>query len=387
MITGSASSAHVGVYVHVPFCLQKCRYCDFYSVTDLTEIEAYLAAVVSELNLRRMPGISVDSVYIGGGTPSLIGPKGIGHLLDRVAEAFAVTPNAEVSMEANPGTLSAEDLTGYRSVGVNRLTLGVQSFNDKGLRFLGRVHNAAEAARAITLSRRAGFENIGIDLIYGLPDQSPEDWAADLDTALSLAPEHFSCYMLTVEPGTPLGDERDCHRFRPLADDRIAAMFRQTRRLLGAAGYRHYEISNFAIDDATMSRHNRKYWNGAPYIGFGPSAHSYWSPVRRWNIADVSEYIQKMAAGRSPVAGEEALSREQSMMEAVLLGLRQMDGISIDGFDAAFDTDFRTLFSSVLHAPAMQGRLTLEDDFCRLTESGMLMMDGVVGRMVDCIHK
>jgi oxygen-independent coproporphyrinogen-3 oxidase len=387
MIPTSLSPVHAGIYFHVPFCLQKCRYCDFYSITDLDEIKAYLSAVTSELTIGHIPRASVDSIYIGGGTPSLLGPKGIGHLLDRVAAVFSVTSHAEVSMEANPGTLSAEDLEGYRLAGVNRLTLGVQSFSDSGLRFLGRIHSAAEAARAITLSRVAGFDNLGIDLIYGLPDQTPGDWAADLHTALSFAPEHFSCYMLTVEPGTPLGEDVNCHRFRPLADDRIATMFRQTRHLLAAAGYRHYEISNFASDETTISRHNRKYWNGAPYIGFGPSAHSYRPPLRRWNVADVKAYIQRIGEGRSPVAGEEILSREQSIMEAVLLGLRQMDGIAIDEFDAAFDTDFRALFAPVLQSPMMQGRLTVEDNCCRLTESGMVVMDSVVGRMIDCISR
>ncbi len=387
MIPTGALPMHAGVYIHVPFCLKKCRYCDFYSITNLDEVNAYVTAVVSELALSPIPGTSVDSIYIGGGTPSLLRPKGIGHLLDRVAAKFAITPQAEVSMEANPGTLSAGDLAGYRAAGINRLTLGVQSFNDTGLRFLGRIHNAAEAVRAITASRKIGFENLGIDLIYGLPSQSPGDWAADLDTALSFAPEHFSCYMLTVVPGTPLGEDHAHHRFRPLADERTAAMFRQTRRLLGAAGYRHYEISNFASDETTISRHNRKYWAGAPYIGLGPSAHSYWPPLRRWNVADVKEYIQIIADDRLPVAGEEVLSREQLMMEAILLGLRQADGISIERFDAAFNTDFSTLFASVLRAPEMQGRLTVEDNFCRLTESGMVVMDAVVGRMVDCIHK
>lgn len=382
---GSCSEP-AGIYIHVPFCREKCRYCDFYSITDIALTEDYLAAVTAEIGRSGSAGTPVDTVYVGGGTPSLLGPSGIGRLIDCVATVFSVTSGAEVSIELNPGTVGPGDMAGYAAAGVNRLTIGVQSFSDRALAFLGRIHSAVEAADAIGRARAAGFDNLGLDLIYCLPDQRPEQWATDLATAISFSPEHISCYMLTAEPGTPLGRDRVSGRFTPLNDDRSSALFLQARRTLGDAGYCHYEISNFSRSAATMSRHNRKYWTGVPYFGVGPSAHSFLPPVRRWNRSDVRTYIDAIKTGVSPVAGRERLTREQSMVEAVMLGLRQMAGIDIQRFNDAYETDFLGVFASSLRAPGMQRLLQIDARSCRLTENGMLVMDAVVGRMVACIY-
>ncbi|MFH1983689.1 MAG: radical SAM family heme chaperone HemW [Pseudomonadota bacterium] len=374
-----------GVYVHVPFCRKKCRYCDFYSIADISLTEDYLAAVTAEIGRSAEAGTLVDTVYVGGGTPSLLGPAGIGRILERVAAVFSVAPDAEVTIEVNPGAVSAGDVEGYAAAGVNRLSVGVQSFNDAALAFLGRIHTASQAAETLNRARDAGIANLGLDLIYGLPDQRPEDWAADLSAALSFAPEHISCYMLTVEPGTPLDVDRTMDRFSPLSDERTGALFRQSRRTIRNGGYLHYEISNFSSTAATMSRHNRKYWSGAPYYGFGPSAHSFLPPIRRWNAADVGRYIDAVSTGAATVAGQERLTREQAMMEMVMLGLRQTAGIDINRFNDVFGVDFHDQFSAVLPSMEDRGLVVVDQTGCRLTEEGMVVMDAVVARMVGDI--
>lgn len=374
-----------GVYVHVPFCVKKCRYCDFCSIADLSLAADYLDAVALEIDRGAGGGIPVDTVYVGGGTPSLLKPAGVGHILERVSAAFAVAADAEVTIEVNPGTVGGDDFKAYADAGVNRLSIGVQSFRDSALSFLGRMHSAADAVSALEGGRAAGFRNLGIDLIYALPGQSGQQWAEDLDTALSFAPEHISCYMLTIEPGTPLSVDVARGTVSPLDEAAAGRMFRQTRRSLQNAGYVHYEISNFARTADVIARHNRKYWAGAPYYGFGPSAHSFSPPLRRWNVTDVARYVNAIATGGSVVAGEERLTRSQEMMEAVMLGLRQIAGIDIARFESVFDIDFMKRFGPVIDTPHMRALLAVADGRCALTEDGMVVMDAVVERLVERI--
>jgi oxygen-independent coproporphyrinogen-3 oxidase len=378
-------NAPVGLYIHIPFCVRKCRYCDFFSSSDLSLIDGYASAVLREIASADSLPASVDTVYFGGGTPSVLGANRIGTLLGAVSERFFFAEKPEITLEVNPGTIGTNDLAEYAAAGVNRLNIGVQSFNNDNLAFLGRVHDVDEATSAITEAQEAGFANIGLDLIYGLPDQRMDAWIADLDAALAYAPAHLSCYMLTYEKGTPLEKARQQGEFTPLDDAATAELFLHTRQYLQEHGYSHYEISNFARGAQHTSRHNSKYWNFTPYLGFGPSAHSFSWPERWWNVADLHRYIDSMTSGTGAVEGRERLTRDQLMTEAVMLGLRKTEGISLARFEELFGEAFTDRFEEVLVQIKMQDLLELTDTSCRLTERGLLLINEVVRRLSEAV--
>jgi len=329
-------SQNAGLYIHIPFCVKKCPYCDFYSVTDLSLKPRFLKALLREMELVSQEGLCFDTLYIGGGTPSVYEYDEIDLITTKAFQSFNILPDAEITTEVNPGTVKFEQLGGYRKAGINRLNIGVQSFQQKNLDFLGRIHTENEARRAIEDAHRAGFENTGFDLIYGLPDQSKQDWLHDLNKAIEYNPAHLSCYMLTYEKGTPLHSGLKAGRVQPLADDNIRALFETTIEFLEDHGYFQYEISNFARigkeSETHVSRHNLKYWTRAPYIGLGPSAHSFIEPQRYWNVSIVDKYIEAIESGRLPVADREVLSEEQQLIEGIYLGLRMTRGIDLVWF-------------------------------------------------------
>ena len=385
MAPGTESAA--GIYIHLPFCRRKCLYCDFYSVPgDGSRRRAFLDALHRESALRAAPRLNPDTLYFGGGTPSLFAPQQIASLIERVRTDFGLAAGAEITLEANPGTLRPEDLIAYRRAGVNRLNLGVQSFDDRCLAFLGRIHNAAQSRQAIDQARTAGFENIGIDLIYALPGQTRNDWQTELAMALEKTPIHLSCYILTYAPGTPLDDQRRQGRVQPLDDAQVAALFQITIESLVGAGFTHYEISNFALNGhpPLWSRHNRKYWNGSAYLGLGPAAHSFDGIRRSWNDADLEGYLNALKHGRRPPGGEERLTVEERMNEALLLGLRQTEGIDTARFEARFAVDFERLFGRVLADLTESGLAMIESGRLRLTRRGLLVADAVAVRMAGC---
>jgi oxygen-independent coproporphyrinogen-3 oxidase len=380
----SMKTQPAGIYIHVPFCIRKCRYCDFYSSTDLKQRSDFINALQREIALAPDPG-PADSFYFGGGTPSLLDPKQVAAIVAAVRERFTLGPDAEITLEANPGTVDRQTLADFRAAGVNRLNLGIQSFKDQQLEFLGRIHTAVEANQAIEAARTAGFNNLGLDLIYGLPGQTTTDLRRDVEHAAVFQPEHLSCYLLTYEKGTPLEKDREQAKVDPLPESDAATLFMEIRDLLAASGYRQYEISNFARAAHYRSRHNRKYWNGAPYVGLGPAAHSYLEPVRYWNHRELKPYLEDLEKGRLPVRAKETLTPGQQMIEAIYLGLRQTRGISLAAFNQKFAVDFTTLFDAVLTDSGLKSLLEVADDYCRLTPQGMLVMDTVVGRFVDVI--
>lgn len=373
-----------GIYIHVPFCIRKCRYCDFYSQTDLSLCDAFVDALIREIELASDPG-PVDSLYFGGGTPSLLDPTQIERVILSLRARFAISPDPEITLETNPGTVDEQRLHDFRAAGVNRLNLGIQSFDADNLSHLGRIHTAAEASRAAEAARAAGFSNLGLDLIYGLSGQTATALQSDLEKAAAFNPEHLSCYLLTYERGTPLDRAREQGRLTPLPESETADLFLLNREFLEAAGYTQYEISNFARADQYRSRHNSKYWTFAPYIGLGPAAHSFLAPVRHWNHRDLGAYLADLDKGRLPIKAKEALTVNQQMIEAVYLGLRQARGIPIADFNQRFPVEFKTRFEAVLSDPLLDKLLELDADFCRLTPEGMLVMDTVVGRLVELI--
>ena len=377
-----------GIYIHVPFCLRKCRYCNFYSVSDLSLQPRYLEALFNEMKLAAddHAGMEFDTLYIGGGTPSVLDDDCLADIIASAHTMFAIQPGAEVTIEVNPGTVDRDTFRSYRSFGVNRVNIGVQSFQEHNLKFLERIHTTEEAENALAWARNAGFENIGFDLICGIPGQTVEYWKQDLErAAVHHQPDHLSCYTLSYEHGTPLGRDLAKGRLTPADEDLVAQLYLTTVEVLQRCGYEQYETSNFARNLAFRSRHNCKYWYFAPYLGLGPSSHSFLPPERSWNTADLSAYLEDLEHTRRPVAGREALSREQLMIEAVYLGLRLCDGIDIAGFERRFGVKFETQFERPLSVYAPAGMLEVINGRCRLNPRGMLLLDSIASSFIDRI--
>ena len=348
-----------------------------------------------EMNLKSGFPSTFDSLYIGGGTPSVFDAETIGRIIEAAHRSFNILKDAEITLEVNPDTITPEKLEGFRRAGVNRINIGVQSFNPVNLNFLGRLHSHSDADLAGQWVREAGFENICLDLIYGIPGQTKKAWVADLERALRFEPEHLSCYLLTYEPETPMDASRQKGRFHPLNDDKISDLFVSTTEFLAGRGYAQYEMSNFARIDSdntekpgfeqNRSRHNRKYWLFAPYLGLGPSAHSFKEPERFWNQPDVPDYINELAAGRLPPSEREMLSRSQLMMEAIYLGLRQTEGININAFEEKFGVNFHQRFIETLRGLEARGLIGTAQNHCALTRKGMLFLDSVTSMLVNQI--
>jgi len=380
----------IGLYIHIPFCLRKCPYCDFYSVTDLSLKNAFTKALAQEMRVYAAQAVSVDTLYIGGGTPSVLTPGELEGILNEARRCFHVLPDVELTLEVNPGSVSAGSLSDYRRGGVNRINIGVQSFQDRILRFLKRIHNAADAVDCIQGARRAGYDDIGLDLIYGVPGQTAASWRSDLERAVSFRPAHLSCYMLTYEEGTPLERRRQQGRFNPLPEEQVAELFVETVAWLAQNGYVQYEISNFtkAGPGGTglfPSRHNQKYWSYAPYLGLGPAAHSFLEPVRFWNPRSVKKYVSRLSAGKLGIEDSEVLTIEQQMMEAIFVGLRTVEGIRVDRFNQKFNRIFFNAFGGVLSEYEEAGLMELGKNRCRLTVRGMLFLDSIADRIITAI--
>jgi oxygen-independent coproporphyrinogen-3 oxidase len=359
-----------GLYVHVPFCVSKCPYCDFFSVTDRDRVPVYLQDLSRELELYADSLGQIDTLYIGGGTPSSLNEEQLTGLLATVCQKLTAR-KLEFTVEANPADIHPGLLTVLQKAGVNRLSLGVQSFDDGELRLLGRRHDRAQAIRAIELIRENDFADLGLDLIYGLPGSDPAGLGRNLQTALDFRPEHLSCYSLTVAPGTPFYELRRSGQLRLPDDDRSADLFLQLSDVLQAAGYEHYEVSNFARSPNLRSRHNQKYWRRLPTLGLGPGAHSFDGSRRWWNLRDLDAYHRALASGRKPAEGTEELGPEATRLEIIALGLRTSDGVPpgvIGDRPGAQETVARLLD---------QGLLT--ERFGRLcpTRRGLLLADGI----------
>jgi oxygen-independent coproporphyrinogen-3 oxidase len=388
----SKTDMDAGLYVHIPFCVKKCPYCDFYSITDRSLCPAFVDALISEMHMTRNQNLTFDTLYMGGGTPSVLDAKTIGKIIETARQSYEILPHAEITLEVNPGTVGLTQFEEYRCSGVNRINIGVQSFDPVNLQFLGRIHSGDDAHAAVTWARKAGFENLGLDLIYGIPNQTKKSWLRDLRLAIESEPRHLSCYMLSFEPGTLLYRDLQEDRLKPLAEPQVCEMFETTLEFLSDKGYVQYEISNFArasmnssglkSAECNRSRHNMKYWNFAPYIGLGPSAHSFLEPKRYWNCADVEKYIQDLNAETLPRAGEERLSMEQLMIEAIYLGLRQTTGILIDVFDKKFGVNFKAMFEEIIANLEARGLIELSQNRCALTCRGMLYMDSIASMFI-----
>lgn len=372
---------NIGIYIHIPFCIKKCAYCDFYSITDVTLQAQFLTALIKEIQLRSRRKEICDTLYLGGGTPSLLKVDTIEKILKTIRQNFSIAKDAEITLEVNPATITLKQMITLRQMGINRINIGVQSFSDQQLNFLGRSHNGKDARESIVKARYAGFERVGVDLIYALPDQSESMWQKDLNAILEYLPEHISCYMLTYEAGTPMNKKRQSGGVIPLGDDKVAGLFEFTADFLKNRGYDHYEISNFARRDPKAdfySRHNRKYWNFTPYFGFGPAAHSFEPPIRKWNLRHVTAYVKSLSQSRLPIAETEKLSSSQQRLEALYLGLRQSNGIDLVAFEKKFKE--KLLFSnlSLLQKLEKEKMAVYDGVTFALTVRGMRYIDSIV---------
>ena len=317
-----------GLYVHVPFCKTKCPYCDFYSVTDLSCVESWLDSIEREMELYEADFGAFDSLYIGGGTPTVLEDEQIDRLMAALRRRFFFLPDSEITVEANPDDVRAEKLEVLRRLGANRISIGVQSFNERELRFLRRRHTAEQAEEAVRLAKGCGFSNIGIDLMYGFCGQTKKSWAETLEKAVSLGPLHLSCYQFTLEERTPYGRLKAEGKLKMIGEEKERALFLFTSRFLKQCGFIHYEVSNFAKGAHGFSRHNRKYWQHVPYLGLGPAAHSFRGRTRWWNCRSVDEYCRLLGQGKRPVEGREDLSPDQLRLERLYLGFRTDGGVS-----------------------------------------------------------
>ena len=341
-------------------------------------IPDYIKALAAEIKKRSVKQYIINTIYFGGGTPSLLSVKEVDLLLHTIKDCFAVLPDVEISFEINPGTVDLNYLESLRNIGVNRISIGVQSFNDDKLEFLKRIHTADQAVKAIENAKKAGFSNISLDLIYGLPFETEAIWLQDLEKAAKMNPDHLSCYMLTIEPLTPLDKIVKQGLADPLGNQFMASLFKKTARVLNEFQFEHYEISSFAKGRAYRSKHNSQYWDMTPYFGFGAAAHSYGGNKRAWNHRSIKNYIRDINSGRLPVEDFEILTLEQKKLETVMLGLRTLEGVDINKYKLQFNISFQEEFKEIIETIQAQSYGLLGADSFALNIDGKICLDDIV---------
>ncbi len=371
-----------GLYLHIPFCRRACHYCSFHFSTVLRLKPALLQAVLSELEMQRdyLNGAPLCSIYLGGGTPSLLEVAELVALFERIAALFEITPEAEITLEANPDDLTAEWLSDLRQyTPVNRLSIGIQSFFEEDLRWMNRAHDADQALRCIPEAQAIGFNNLTIDLIYGLPESSDDRWAENVRMALSFGVPHMSCYSLTVEEGTALAHFIRKGKSRPVNEEAAARQFEHLMDAAEQYGYEHYEISNFALPNR-YAQHNSAYWFGQPYLGIGPSAHSFNGISRQWNIANNALYIKAIREGFVP-AEREFLTLAQRYNEYVMTRLRTMWGCDLADVADKFGAPFTEHFERQVQRFVAADQVSVFDGNYRLTRAGKLLADYIAAEL------
>jgi oxygen-independent coproporphyrinogen-3 oxidase len=374
-------TSKLGLYVHVPFCSAICNYCNFNRGLFEESLKTrFVDAVIEDIH-RSTDSVSADSIFFGGGTPSLLAPGEIGGIIDAVRSTFDLTRDAEITLEANPETVDRARLEGFRAAGINRLSYGVQSFRDTELKRLGRLHSARRAEEAVEMARAAGFDNVSLDLMMWLPGQDVTQWLSSVERAIAVAPEHMSLYILEVYPHLPLKQEIDAHGWTQAEDEDTAEMYEAGMGMLDAAGYMQYEISNVA-KPKRQSVHNLKYWTDGEWLGFGPGAHSTREGSRWRNVAATEEYIQRIASVASVVTERRTLSADERLGDAVFTGLRLTAGVDLSIVSKRYDVDIWARFGVRL-APFLEaGLLVKEGDWIRLTRQGMMLANEVMAVFV-----
>jgi oxygen-independent coproporphyrinogen-3 oxidase len=370
-----------GLYLHVPFCSKICPYCDFAVLMGGPERRGrFVERLIGEIRLWEADGAAFspfDTIYFGGGTPSCLTPDELERILEAVRRSLPVAADPWIFLEANPEDVTPESLAAWRGLGVRTLSLGVQSFDADTLRFLGRRHGPEEARRAVELSVAAGFGTVSLDLIYGSPGESRESWRRSLEEAVRLGPDHISCYQLTIHEGTPFGFRLERGKLAETPEAEQAEIFLLTHEILRDHGYPAYEVSNFARSPESQSRHNRKYWDHTPYLGLGPSAHSFSGRRRWWNERKLGPYEKRVDLGEKPLAGSEELSAEDLALEALMLGLRTTAGLDLQRFRERYGVDLVAKNGPLLEQLTAEGLLSPKDGALVPTLAGLAVADSL----------
>lgn len=369
-----------GIYIHIPFCKQACYYCDFHFSTSLKYKDELLQALVKEIRLQKsyLNGETIETIYFGGGTPSLLSDAEIGLLINTITELHSVSSSAEITLEANPDDLDKNKMRALTQTPVNRLSIGIQSFFDDDLQWMNRAHRSTEAESSVKRAQDAGIENITVDLIYGYPLLTDQKWKYNLDKVFELSVPHVSAYSMTVEPRTALASFIKKHQQPPMNDEQSAAQFMHMMDAMQQHGFEHYEISNFC-KPGHYSRHNSNYWKGVKYLGIGPSAHSYNGETRQWNIANNARYIESLETGQIP-AETELLSETDRLNEYIMTSLRTMWGLELDKLNSIAKGSEDELLKSAEEF-FEKGYIELKDRVIRLTQTGKLYADHVAAEL------
>lgn len=369
-----------GIYIHIPFCRKACTYCNFHFSTNHQLINQVIDSIGKEISLQsKYLSAPIETIYLGGGTPSLLNQSQLETLFNKVSSIFTVLPNAEVTLEANPDDIDEAQLNGWVELGINRLSIGIQSFRDLDLQWMGRAHNANQALNCIKLAQQAGIENISIDLIYGIPGLSDADWSNNIDYAISSGVTHLSCYALTVEPKTALAHKINQQAIPDVDAAHQANHFQILQEKIDVAGFEQYEISNFSLP-GKRSKHNSNYWSGKHYLGLGPSAHSFNGLSRQWNISNNALYIQSLSRGNIPFELEN-LTLTQQLNEYIMTALRTIEGIQANKINAIAG---KLIFDEILldAIPYIkEGLINLQKDRICLSPNGKFMADGIAANL------
>lgn len=371
-----------GIYLHIPFCKKRCIYCDFFSSTRNEKKATYIEALCQELELRRdyLDEERIETIYFGGGTPSQLAKEDFERIFSSLYKIYPISPEAEITLEANPDDLSPEYIHMLRTLPFNRLSMGIQTFNEKTLKLLQRRHTAQQAIEAFTRCREAGFHNISIDLMYGLPGETMESWEKDLQQALEMKPEHISAYHLIYEESTPLWKLRQQHQVEEVEEDLSVSLFTTLIHRLKEHGYQHYEISNFSLP-GFHSRHNSSYWTGKKYLGCGASAHSYNGHSRQWNVASIEKYIQGIEQ-KKPEYEIEELDLYTRYNDFVITTIRTSWGMPLSKLKSDFGDSLYQYCLRMAQPHLKQGKLEITNHVLRLTESGIFVSDGIMSDML-----
>lgn len=371
-----------GIYIHIPFCKTRCIYCDFYSTTRSELKKRYIRALCQELRMRQdyLEGATIETIYFGGGTPSQLDEEDFRLVFSTIGEVYGLEDTKEITLEANPDDLTEEYVTMLRHLPFNRISMGIQTFDDATLKLLNRRHNAAQAIEAVGRCRRAGFENISIDLIYGLPGETDERWERDLEQAVSLNVEHISAYHLTYEEGTRIYELLQAHRIREVDEESSVRFFSTLIDTLGAAGYEHYEISNFCRP-GKHSSHNTSYWKGIPYLGCGPSAHSFNTHTREWNVASLEEYMHGIETDRRKFETEYR-DRATCYNECIMTCIRTRWGVPLKYVEQKFGTEMWQYCMDMATPHLESGKLKIQDNHLCLTREGIFISDGIISDLM-----
>ena len=371
-----------GIYIHIPFCKRRCIYCDFFSTTQSEKKPAYIRALCQELEIRKdyLEGEDIETIYLGGGTPSQLTHEELDTIFTYIYKTYRVNPDAEITLEANPDDLTPEYVAMLRQLPINRISMGIQTFQEETLKLLHRRHTATQAIEAFQRCRKAGFQNISIDLMYGLPGETLETWKQDLQQAIDLRPEHISAYHLIYEEDTVLWKLREQHQVEEADEDLSVLLFSTLIDKLTEAGYQHYEISNFCLPDL-HSRHNSSYWTGKKYLGCGPSAHSFNGTSRQWNVASLEKYMKGIELGNPDYEIEE-LNLYTRYNDFVLTSIRTSWGMPLSYLHTAFGEELYNYCLRMARPHIREGVLEIREDVLKLTRRGIFVSDGIMSDLM-----